>query len=73
MSHAALDVSPLPDYAFGHRSLLWWATLSMIAIESTMFALLAMSYIYLKGRVVQWPPAVPTSRSRYGTPPTARS
>ncbi|PYR77996.1 MAG: cytochrome C oxidase subunit III [Acidobacteria bacterium] len=67
MSRAAIDVSALPEYAFGHRSLLWWATLSMIAIESTMFALLAVSYIYLKGRVVHWPPATPPPALIWGT------
>ena len=61
------DVSALPEYAFGHRSLLWWATLSMIAIESTMFALLVVSYIYLKGRVVHWPPATPPPALIWGT------
>ena len=67
MSRAAIDVSALPEYAFGHRSLLWWATLSMIAIESTMFALLAVSYIYLNGRVVHWPPATPPPALIWGT------
>jgi len=53
---AALDVSGLPEFAFGHRSLLWWATLCMIAIEGTMFALVITAYIYIKGRVPHWPP-----------------
>jgi len=51
----ALDVGPLPTHAFGHRSLLWWATMCMIAIEAMAFALAITSYIYLKGRVPHWP------------------
>ena len=34
-----LDVSGLPTYAYGHRSLMWWGTFGMILIESTVFAL----------------------------------
>ena len=51
-----LDVSPLPTHAFGHRSVMWWATMCMIAIEGTAFALAITSYLYLKGRVPHWPP-----------------
>lgn len=64
---AALDVSALPEYGFGHRSLLWWATFCMIAIEGTMFALVIASYLYLKGRSPQWPPAVAPPRLMWGT------
>jgi cytochrome c oxidase subunit III len=57
VTRAAIDVAPLPEHAFGHRSLLWWGTLGLVAIEATVFALLIMSYIYLKGRSVHWPPS----------------
>ncbi|NUR55791.1 MAG: cytochrome C oxidase subunit III [Acidobacteria bacterium] len=68
MSRAAIDVSPLPEHAFGHRSLLWWATLAVVAIEGTVFALLIVSYIYLKGRNDHWPPAgVPPPAIMWGT------
>lgn len=63
----ALDVSELAEYGFGHRSMLWWATFCMIAIEGTMFALVIASYIYLKGRSPQWPPAVAPPRLLWGT------
>ena len=52
---AALDVSGLPEFAFGHRSLLWWGTICLMAIEGTAFALTIMEYMYLKGRVPHWP------------------
>ena len=54
---AALDVSDIPTYGFGHRSLQWWATASMMLIEGMVFAMIIMSYIYLKGRVPHWPPS----------------
>lgn len=63
----ALDVSELPEYGFGHRSLLWWGTFCMIAIEGTMFALVIASYMYLKGRSPQWPPAVAPPQLLWGT------
>ena len=50
-SDVALDVSPLPDYAFGHRSVLWWGTMCMIAIEAMAFALIIAAYLYVKGRM----------------------
>ncbi|MGN6184443.1 MAG: cytochrome c oxidase subunit 3 [Thermoanaerobaculia bacterium] len=52
-----LDVSRLPTIAFGHRDPLWWAVWLLISIESTMFAMLATSYFYLRGNFSEWPPA----------------
>jgi cytochrome c oxidase subunit III len=52
-----IDVSELPDYAFGSRSVLWWATLLLIAIESTVFVLTIATYFYLQGNETEWPPA----------------
>jgi cytochrome c oxidase subunit I+III len=53
-----IDVSALPDFAFGQRAILWWATICLIAIEGSMFALMIANYLYLKGRAPQWPPGV---------------
>ena len=64
---AALDVGELPDYAFGNQSMLWWATVCMIAIEGTVFALAIGSYIFLKGRNQHWPPAVGVPHLFWGT------
>src|SRR4029434_7472295 len=63
----ALDVSALPTHAFGHRSVMWWATMCMIAIEGMAFALAITSYLYLKGRVPHWPAGVPTPDLFWGT------
>ena len=56
MSRGVIDVGRLPPYAFGQRSLIWWGTMGMIAIEGTMFAMLIAAYLYLKGRSPHWPP-----------------
>jgi heme/copper-type cytochrome/quinol oxidase subunit 3 len=50
-----LDVSGLPGIVFSHRSLMWWGTLAMMAIESTVFALAAMAYFYLRSHAGTWP------------------
>jgi cytochrome c oxidase subunit III len=66
-----IDVSPLPEFAFGNRSLLWWATLCLIAIEGTMFALMITNYLYLKGRAPHWPPGAHPPYLFWGTLNTA--
>lgn len=67
MSQPTIDVSGLPDYAFGQRSLMWWGTMGMIAIEGTVFALAVASYFYLRGGADEWPIAVPPPMLRWGT------
>jgi cytochrome c oxidase subunit 3 len=51
-----IDAAPLPDHAFGSRSIMWWSTMTIIAIESTVFALAIGSYFYLQGNEEAWPP-----------------
>ena len=67
MIRAAIDVSALPTFAFGKRSILWWATMAMIAIEGTVFALVIAAYIYLKWRVPNWPPGVAPPNLLWGS------
>ena len=55
-SGAVVDVSGLPRHAQGLRSPLWWGTVLLIAIESTCFAVLFNSYLYLKNNFQEWPP-----------------
>lgn len=64
---AVIDAARLPKYAFGHRSVVWWATVGLIAIEGTMFALVAASYLFLKGRSPHWPPGVRSPDLLWGT------
>ena len=56
MTRRTIDVSALPTHAFGHRNPMWWGGAGMMAIEGTMFVLLMMAYLYLKGRSPEWPP-----------------
>lgn len=51
-----LDVSTLPAVVQDHRDPLWWGVWMLIAIETTMFALLATAYVYLRGNFTTWPP-----------------
>src|SRR3982751_330183 len=54
---AVIDVSNLPGTVLDHRSPIWWGNILLLAIETTMFALLVAMYFY--ARVVDfvvWPP-----------------
>jgi cytochrome c oxidase subunit 3 len=62
-----IDVLALPSYAFGARTIMWWATVGMIALEATLFAFAAFSYFYVRSRVDTWPPAVPPPDLLFGT------
>jgi cytochrome c oxidase subunit III len=52
---AALDVSGTPTFAFSTRSPMWWGTMGLVAIESTVFALTIMAYFYLRSHATVWP------------------
>jgi heme/copper-type cytochrome/quinol oxidase subunit 3 len=63
-----LDVAGLPPGAFGSRSLMFWATLGVVLIESTVFALAISSYFYFMTRLPAWPPdGVDRPLLRWGT------
>jgi cytochrome c oxidase subunit III len=66
-----LDVSALPSYGFSHRSLMWWGTQGLMAIESTVFALTVMSYFYLQSHASRWPPNEAAPLLLWGTLNTA--
>jgi cytochrome c oxidase subunit I+III len=51
-----VDATQLPSYAFGNRSLMWWGTFGMMAIEGMVFALACIVYFYVRTRVDEWPP-----------------
>jgi cytochrome c oxidase subunit 3 len=62
-----LDVSDLPDYAFGQRSTLWWGTAGFIVIEATAFALALFAYFYLRSKLPEWPPGGASPDLLWGT------
>jgi heme/copper-type cytochrome/quinol oxidase subunit 3 len=51
-----LDVSGLPDVAFGPSNTTWLANVFYMAIEGMMFALMFATYFYLRTRSADWPP-----------------
>jgi heme/copper-type cytochrome/quinol oxidase subunit 3 len=71
MHGQGLDVSAVPSFGYGHRSLMWWATLGLIAIESTVFALAVMTYFYLQAHAHRWPPTEPPPALLWGSVNTA--
>jgi cytochrome c oxidase subunit I+III len=62
-----LDVSTLPSYGFSHRSLMWWGTQGLMAIEGTVFALTVVTYFYLQSHASRWPPNEPPPALLWGT------
>ena len=48
------DVSGLPDYGFGSRSLMWWGVLGFMLIEGAAFLLACAAYIFLIGHTQPW-------------------
>ena len=63
----ALDVRELPTVVYGHRSLMWWGTLGLMAIEGTVFALAVMAYFYLRSHQETWPITAPPPDLLWGT------
>lgn len=53
----AVRTAELPSRLTGSRSPAWWGMVLLVAIESTVFATLLASYMYLRGAVAEWPPA----------------
>jgi cytochrome c oxidase subunit 3 len=66
-SARTIDVSGLPTFAFGNRTVLWWATACLMAIEGTVFAITIVSYVYLRGRQPEWPPNLAAPGLFWGT------
>ena len=51
-----IDVSDLPLSAMDHRSPIWIGNALLLAIETTMFAILVATYFYLRANFQNWPP-----------------
>jgi len=63
----ALDVADLPSFGFSHRSLMWWGTVGLMAIEGTAFALAVFAYFYLRSHANRWPMSTPPPALIWGT------
>src|SRR3954469_619249 len=53
---STIDVSDLPPSALDHRSPIWIGNALLLAIETTMFAILVATYFYLRQNFENWPP-----------------
>lgn len=62
-----LDVSEMPSFGFGHRSLMWWGTQGLMLVEGTVFALCVAAYFYLASQAQRWPPTGPAPDWSWGT------
>ena len=51
-ARATLDIADLPDHGFGSRSIMWWATVCIIAIEATVFV---VTRFVDSGEPLRWP------------------
>jgi cytochrome c oxidase subunit III len=51
-----IDVSAIPETTFGHRGIIWWATVAFMAIEGTTLAICATAYLYVRVNAAEWPP-----------------
>jgi heme/copper-type cytochrome/quinol oxidase subunit 3 len=67
MTRRTLDVAAMPNYAFGHKGLIWWGTVGFMVIEGSMFAMVLMAYFFLRTRSPVWPPALPHPDATLGT------
>jgi cytochrome c oxidase subunit III len=65
VTKAGLDVSALPEFAFGARDPMFWGTALLIAIETTMIAMLLSGYFYLRSKFALWPPAPLSETARW--------
>jgi heme/copper-type cytochrome/quinol oxidase subunit 3 len=62
-----LDVSKLPEHAFGHPGLMWWGTTLFMIIEGSSFILLVVTYFFYRIKSPQWPPSSPFPALTLGT------
>jgi cytochrome c oxidase subunit III len=58
-----IDVSGLPTFALGARTPIFWGVVLLMAIETTMLALMVLSYFYIRGNFSSWPPTWPGDRA----------
>ncbi|MFL5236514.1 MAG: heme-copper oxidase subunit III [Rhizomicrobium sp.] len=54
-TRVVLDVSPVPESAFGSRTLTWWGTIAFMSLEGMGFALAIGAYLYLRVLQPNWP------------------
>lgn len=58
-TRVVLNVAPLPENAFGSRTLTWWGTIAFMSLEGMGFALAVGVYLYLRVLQPAWPMNIP--------------
>jgi cytochrome c oxidase subunit 1/cytochrome c oxidase subunit I+III len=53
-----IDVSQLPHHEFDTYDPVWWGNNGLLAIETSMFAILIATYFYLRQNFALWPPPI---------------
>jgi cytochrome c oxidase subunit 3 len=53
----ALDATTLPDQGFSHHAPIWWGNALTMMIEAAGFAILIVTYLYIRHNFDSWPPA----------------
>ena len=57
-TRTVIDVSELPHHEFDTYDPVWWGNNLLLAIETSMFAILIATYFYLRQNFELWPPPV---------------
>ena len=57
-TRTVIDISELPHHEFDTYDPVWWGNNLLLAIETSMFAILIASYFYLRQNFSLWPPPV---------------
>jgi cytochrome c oxidase subunit 1/cytochrome c oxidase subunit I+III len=57
-TRAVIDVSELKHHEFDTYDPVWWGNNLLLAIETSMFAILIATYFYLRQNFTLWPPPV---------------
>src|ERR1041384_3739714 len=55
-AHRVIDVSELKHHDFDTYDPVWWGNNALLAIETSMFAILIATYFYLRQNFSLWPP-----------------
>ena len=53
-----INVSKLPHHGFDTYDPVWWGNNGLLAIETSMFAILIGTYFYLRQNFALWPPPI---------------
>jgi len=57
-TRSVIDVSELPHHEFDTYDPVWWGNNGLLAIETSMFAILIATYFYLRQNFALWPPPI---------------